>query len=58
MVACHSGRKINEMNKTATPDAFMSSLLSNYPQYFDSILKNKNDLNVQIIYTQIDRTKN
>ena len=39
------------------PDAFMSSLLAKYPQYFDSVIRHKNDWNVQIIYTQIDRDK-
>lgn len=34
------------------------NILQQYPQYFDSILKRKDELNVQIIYTQIDRTKN
>lgn len=39
-------------------DAFMESLLKKYPQYFDSILAKRKDLNVQIIYTQIDRGAN
>lgn len=33
-------------------------VLHAYPQYFDSILKRKDELNVQLIYTQIDRKKN
>lgn len=33
-------------------------VLQQYPQYFDSILKRKDELNVQIIYTRIDRKKN
>jgi len=35
----------------------LPELLVNYPQFFDSILKNKQALGVQIIYTQIDRNK-
>jgi hypothetical protein len=33
-------------------------ILQQYPQYFDSILGRKDELNVQVIYTQIDRKKN
>jgi hypothetical protein len=36
---------------------FLINLLNEYPQFFDSILKNK-DHNVQIIYTKIDRGRN
>jgi len=39
-------------------DSFMVDLLKKYPQYFDSIFKNKKAWNVQIIYTQINRDKN
>jgi hypothetical protein len=39
-------------------DAFMEDLLKKYPQYFDSILTGRKGLNVQIIYTQIDRGAN
>lgn len=38
-------------------DSFMASLLAKYPQFFDAILKKKEELRVQIIYTQIDRGK-
>jgi hypothetical protein len=56
---CLPVRKMNKPLMEATgegTDAFMSSLLGRYPQYFDSIIKNKKEWNVQIIYTQIDRT--
>ena len=43
------------INKT---DSFMVQLLQQYPQYFDSVLKNGKQWNVQIIYTQIDRGAN
>ncbi|MGH2564411.1 MAG: serine hydrolase, partial [Ginsengibacter sp.] len=39
-------------------DSFLVNLLKEYPQYFDSVLKNKKEWNVQIIYTQINRDKN
>ena len=39
-------------------DSFMIGLLQQYPQYFDSIIANRKALNVQIIYTQIDRGAN
>ena len=38
-------------------DTFMYSLLAKYSQYFDSILTRIDLLNVQIIYTRIDRGK-
>ena len=43
---------------TAKSPAFIESLLQQYPQYFGEILKNPNALNVQIIYTQINRRAN
>lgn len=39
-------------------DSFLVNLLNQYPQYFDSVVKNKTNWNVQIIYTQINRDKN
>ncbi len=39
-------------------DFFFTTLFNQYPQYFDSIIKHSNDWNVQIIYTQIDRSLN
>ena len=43
---------------TAQSPAFIESLLQQYPQYFGEILKNRDALNVQIIYTQINRRAN
>ncbi|MBC7948900.1 MAG: serine hydrolase [Chitinophagaceae bacterium] len=47
-------------NKAITSQAARSnklvSLLESHPQYFDSLLRSKKDRNIQIIYTQIDRT--
>lgn len=36
----------------------LDSLLKNHPEFFASILKNKQDVNVQVIYTQINRDVN
>lgn len=38
-------------------DTFISNLLEKYPHYFDGIIKKKEELGIQIIYTQIDRAK-
>jgi beta-lactamase class A len=43
---------------TAKTDDFLALLLKNNPQYFDEILKNHKEWNVQIIYTQINRRAN
>lgn len=37
---------------------FLESLLKNNPLYFDQILKDKKQMNIQIIYTEINRDKN
>jgi len=39
-------------------DAFLEDILKQYPPYFDSILQNRKDWNVQLIYTQVDRGAN
>jgi beta-lactamase class A len=39
-------------------DAFLEDILKQYPQYFDTILQNRKDWNVQLIYTQIDKGAN
>lgn len=46
------------LQDTAKTDPFFTALLNQYPQYFDTILNNRKKLNVQIIYTQVDRNKN
>jgi beta-lactamase class A len=72
--ACSSSKKIQvvisqKINDTLTnklipeidhakTDSFLVGLLKEYPQYFDSILKNRKVWNVQIIYTKINRDKN
>ena len=39
-------------------DSLLVSILQQYPQYFDSVLRNPEAYRVQIIYTQIDRGAN
>ncbi|MFT3680369.1 MAG: serine hydrolase [Ferruginibacter sp.] len=39
-------------------DAFMEQLLAAYPQFFDAALKNRKGLNLQVIYTQVDKGAN
>ena len=72
--ACSSSKKVQvvisqKINDTLTnklipevdhakTDSFLVNLLKEYPQYFDSILKNRKAWNVQIIYTEINRDKN
>lgn len=46
--------------KTGLPrtDAFMTRLLSQYPHYFDSLLRQNDRWKIQFIYTQINRQGN
>jgi beta-lactamase class A len=46
---------VKDSSKT---DAFLEGLLKQYPQYFDFILSNRKALNVQFIYTKVDRGAN
>jgi beta-lactamase class A len=43
---------------TIKTDDLLEALLKQHPAYFDSILRNRRDLNVQIIYTQVNRGAN
>ncbi len=43
---------------TVKTDEFLGTLMRQYPLYFDSILNNRRDLNVQVIYTQVNRGAN
>ncbi len=59
-------QKINAMPKAVLSanhnavktDVFLENLLKTYPQYFDSVLANRQQWNTQIIYTQINRNAN
>jgi cell division protein FtsI/penicillin-binding protein 2 len=44
-----------EMTRISKQDTLLKDLFSRYPAFFDSIVKNKEEWNVQVIYTQIDR---
>ena len=70
MLNCSPAKKVPAPAGTQSPEAttekktdekdisFMTSLLTQYPQYFDSILAKKDEYRLQIIYTQIDRGRN
>ena len=46
-------------NSTQLPgDTFLADLLGQFPEYFDSLLKNNDRYRIQIIYSQIDRGAN
>ncbi|PWT73586.1 MAG: hypothetical protein C5B59_12985 [Bacteroidetes bacterium] len=45
-------------NSDPTGDQFLEDLMKQYPQYFEQVLKMRDSLKVQIIYTQIDRDAN
>ena len=54
-------QKPAEQPKADIPDpqnAFFEDLFRQYPGVFDDVIKRKNELNVQVIYTQIDRDAN
>lgn len=46
---------VTDSSKT---DSMLVQLLQQYPQYFNTVLKNTQQLNVQFIYTQIDKGVN
>jgi hypothetical protein len=55
LIACHTPKK---MMQTHLPVNFLETLMQQHSQEFESILQNRNNWNVQIIYTQINRDKN
>jgi cell division protein FtsI/penicillin-binding protein 2 len=58
LLACSTSKRATKKYDISMGSAdFMINLLSGYPQYFDSIVKNKDELGVQIIYTRIDRNR-
>lgn len=48
---------MSDSNAQVLNDTLLTSLLSKHPEQFSNILSNNNDLNVQIIYTQISQDK-
>ena len=53
-----SAKKIIPVADSSKTDSLMVQLLQLYPQYFDSVLKNKKQWNVQFIYTRVDKGAN
>jgi len=49
--------KLAKSTNKLYPDSFMYNLLARYPQYFDSIVRKKKEMRVQVIYTEINRSK-
>lgn len=70
LISCSNPRKAQRMDNntitvtTAVPadtlktDDFLDSLLKQYSLHFANILQNRKDLNVQVIYTQVNRGSN
>ena len=70
LISCSSSKQVKQadntpetkpiinMADTAKPSDFLEALMQQYPQYFDGILRDRDRLNVQIIYTQINRRAN
>jgi beta-lactamase class A len=52
-----SEQSIHNQPTGILPDTFLNNLLAKYPQLFNEILTKKEELGLQIIYTQIDRGK-
>lgn len=50
--------EINKKQKKTGDSLFLSQLLHQYPQYFDSLLQQQDTWRIQVIYTKIDRDKN
>ena len=47
--------KTAEPVKNAEPPGFLETLMNSHPVFFDQVLKNRNEWNVQIMYTRVDR---
>ena len=56
MNSCSPSQK-NTATGNGLPDTFLPDLLTKNNSWFDSILAKKDELGIQIIYTQVDRTK-
>src|SRR5215813_11722606 len=56
-INCSSSKKTSIVTMD-DPKNELAQVLREYHQYFDSVVQRKDDLKVQIIYTQINRKKN
>ncbi len=50
--------KLPDSTETVKNDQFLETLMGRYPNYFEGILKNRKEWNVQIIYTRVNRNEN
>lgn len=59
-IVSQTQRTVTKTPQSSNSDdtSLVESILATNPDFFDSILKNRKQLNVQVIYTQIDRDKN
>jgi len=56
-IQCNPSRN-NVVTMNNPKQNVLARILDQYPQYFDSILRRKDELKLQIIYSRIDRDKN
>lgn len=54
----HPADTVVKVHDRAQTSPLLDSLLNTQPRFFEAIRQNRKELNVQIIYTQIDRGKN
>ena len=47
-----------KIDSAAVKETFLSNLLQQYPQFFNSLLKQNDVWQIKIVYTQIDRKPN
>lgn len=57
-MAYTSDKKPSMVTVAEHPESFLDSLMKSYPQYFGELLKNRDLLNIQIVYTQVNRELN
>lgn len=59
LAGCSSSNRIEtNRHELMRTDTLLEDMLRLHPQHFDTILKNREVLGVQVIYTRIDRNKN
>jgi Beta-lactamase enzyme family len=46
---------VKPSNQPSVNNNFIEALLQNHPEYFDTLLKQRDEWNIQIVYTRIDR---
>jgi hypothetical protein len=56
LAACLAGTAA--LAQKPNDDTFLENLFRRYPAYFDTVLRNRDSLGIQVIYTQIDRSRN